>query len=563
MNTKTATKTNAFVNAVNFKSTTFTENGAVTNVTTGSAIVDQFGKAGNFRGRPLAEVFADQAKIWEENPEAALRFPFYLRMITRKVKVNADNETDKVQSGQGARDESFKRLLWIAQEQPEAFYNNIWALPLVGSWKDLWTLMFYDTKEKLNCLNQKSLFEIIAQGLLCDTHTDLIKKYMPRIKSYSKCKTEWTKTTNELAKAFATHMGITYKEYNKMKSSGNAHDFQKLICSRNYKDLNWNHIPGRALNLLVSSKFLTNHNLRDEYTQWILKQPVAKFTGYVFELGKRLREAIGGSYYRYGRKGTPNIPLELKHTLDAQFKGLVDKARADGKINENVWCCLDTSGSMNQQVKGLKDIYCSDVATSLALFFADLNTGPFHNKLIMFDNVSTPYDMKGESFCDRVLSLPNVSCGGTNFQSAVDEIIKIREAHPEIPLEQYPTTILVVSDMQFNPTNYSYYGSSPRRQDTNYEYSVKKLKEVFPADFVDNMKFIWWDCASRYGTTDFEGTIHDGGCYFFSGFDGSIINILMNEDAVRDEKTGEIRRPTAEELVAKALSQEILNYIKL
>ena len=30
MNTKTATKTNAFVNAVNYKTTTFTENGAVT-----------------------------------------------------------------------------------------------------------------------------------------------------------------------------------------------------------------------------------------------------------------------------------------------------------------------------------------------------------------------------------------------------------------------------------------------------------------------------------------------------------------------------------------------------
>ena len=105
MNTKTATKTNAFLSAVNYKTTTFTENGAVTNVTTGSAIVDQFGKAGNFRGRTLAEVFSEQAEIWKENPEAALRFPFYLRMVTRKVKVNADNETDKVQSGQGARDE--------------------------------------------------------------------------------------------------------------------------------------------------------------------------------------------------------------------------------------------------------------------------------------------------------------------------------------------------------------------------------------------------------------------------------------------------------------------------
>lgn len=556
------TKTNAFIEAANFRALSETENGAVTLASTNSILVDQFGKAGNFRGRTLAEVFDDQAKIWNENAEAALRFPFYLRMVTRKVKVNADNETDKVQSGQGARDESFKRLLWIASEQPNAFYNNIWALPLVGSWKDLWTIMFYDIKENVKCLNQKAIFEVIAQGLLCETHVDLIKKYMPRIKSQSKCKTDWTRITNDLAKAFAEQMGISYKEYNKMKSSGRAHDFQKLICSRNYKDLNWNHIPGRALNLLVSSKFLSKHDLRDDYTKWILQQPVAKFTGYVFELAKRLREArckYRGhmSYYAVNN----NIPIELKHTLDAQFKGLVDKARDGGNVTENVWCCLDTSGSMNQAVRGLKDVYCSDIATSLALFFADLNRGPFHNKVIMFDDISRPHDMVGESFCERVMNLPHVGCGGTNFQSAVDEIIKIRVAHPEIPLEQWPTTILAVSDMEFNPSGG---WGSHRNEKTNYEYSKEKLKEVFPEEFVDNMKFIWWDCVARHGVTHFEGDAFTSGCTFLSGWDGSIITKLFGEESrVIDEKTGEVRQMTAEELVAKALNQEILSYIKL
>lgn len=552
--------TNAFIDAANFKASTLTENGAKTYVTTNSAIVDQFGKAGNFRGRNIADVFSDQALIWNENPEAALRFPFYLRMVTRKVKVNADNETDKVQSGQGARDESFKRLLWVAKEHSDIFYNNIWALPLVGSWKDLWTLMFYDIKEDTKCIDHTAIFEIIGQGLLCDTHIDLIKKYMPRIKSKSKCKTDWTKITNDLAKEFASVMKLSYKEYNKLKTSGKAHDFQKLICSRNYANLNWNHIPGRALNILVSSKFLSNHNLKDDYTKWILQQPVAKFTGYVFELAKRLREARG-SRYGYTRGGV-NIPIELKHTLDAQFKGLVDKARDGGKITENVWCCLDTSGSMNQSVRGLKDIYCSDIASSLALFFADLNSGPFHNKVIMFDNVSKPHDMVGESFCDRIMNLPSVGCGGTNFQSAVDEIIKIRKQHPEIPLEQYPTTVIAVSDMNFNPSNHSWYGS-PRQEDTNYEYSVKSLKTVFPEEFVDNMKFIWWDVASRYGDTQYEGDSLTPGCHFFSGFDGSIINLILGDNRVVDEKTGKLRQMTAEEVVSKALSQEILNYIKL
>jgi hypothetical protein len=293
-----------------------------------------------------------------------------------------------------------------------------------------------------------------------------------------------------------------------------------------------------------------------------MKQPVAKFTGYVFELAKRLREARGIGRYGYYKK--VNLPIEVKHTIDAQFNGLVDKARDGGKITENVWCCLDTSGSMNQPIKGLKDVYCSDVATSLAVFFSSLNSGAFHNKLIMFDNVSTPYDMQGESFCDRVMNLPSVGCGGTNFQSAVDEIIKIRRAHPEIPLEQYPTTILVVSDMEFNPCNRSWYGTPRHQEDTNYEYSVRSLKTVFPDEFVDNMKFIWWDCVARHGVNHFEGDSITKGCTFFSGFDGSIISMLLGEDSkVVDEKTGEVCQLTAEEMVMKALNQEILTYITL
>jgi hypothetical protein len=289
-----------------------------------------------------------------------------------------------------------------------------------------------------------------------------------------------------------------------------------------------------------------------------MSKPVAKYTGYVYELAKKARE-YGVSAYSYGRY---NIPIEVKHTLDSQFNTLVEKARANGKITTNVWCALDTSGSMGTRVQGLNGITCEDIASSLAVFFGELNTGAFHNKIIMFDNVSHPYDMKGDSFCDRIANLPSVPAGGTNFQSIVEEIVKIRKNHPEIPLEDYPQTILVVSDMQFNPVSYSWRGPS-RTEPTNYEYSKNTLKKVFPAEFVDNMKFIWWDCAARYGNTDYEGTANEQGCYFFSGFDGSIISMLLNEDAIKDEKTGEVRQPTAEELVMKALNQEILNYIKV
>lgn len=557
---ETTTKTNV----MDYNNVTFTENGALSNATTGSALIDQFGKAGNYRGRNISDVFNDQETIWEENEELAARFPFYLRMITRKIKVNDNAITEKVQKGQGARDESFKRLLWIARNHPTTFYNNIWILPLVGSWKDIWTLMFYDELYKTNAIDNMAMFELLNEGLKCDAQVDLVKKFMPRIKSMSKCKTDWTKCANKLAKQFADFNGLDYiKGYNKLKATGTAHDFQKIICGRDYSKLNWNRIPGRALNLLVNGKFLENQSLVDDYTEWVLKQPTAKFTGYVYELGKIVNENCPYSYQR-NIEVSSKLPLYKRVTIDRQFDELIKKAKEDnGGIQGNVWCALDTSGSMTTRVQGT-NVTALDICTSLGVFFAELNTGAFHNNVIMFDNTSHVRKLTG-SFTDRMCQLPMDAMGGTNFQSIVDEIIRIRRNHPNVPLSDYPQTILVVSDMQFNPSGgYSYHfyeKPSDKVVRTNYEEMKSKLATVFPQDFVDQMKFIWWDCTSR--KSDFPATLENPDCYFFSGFDGSIITLLLGGDAKEVSEDGTVRTISMQELVQKALSQEMLSYIKI
>lgn len=551
---------NKFIEAMGFKNNgqlTLTENGATALYSTNSVLVDQFGLAGNYRGRDIEDVFEDQRAAWEENPDLALRFPFYLRMVTRKTKVNGDNVTDKVQNGQGARDEAFKRLLWIAKNHYDSFEKNIWLLPIVGSWKDIWTLMFYDKSFKVNALKRKDMFKILECGLASDTHVDLVKKFMPRIKASKKCTTEWTIFMNKVAKKFANYLGVNVAKYNHLKASGTAHDFQKVICGRQYDKIKWNCIPGRALMLLTTGKFLENHDLTDNYVEWVKNQPVAKFTGYVFELMKRFRNAVGGRVYygEYYNRLLKSVPISVKYTLDAQFAGLVNQAKEDGAITENVLVALDTSGSMGQEVDGLKGTTCGDIATSLALFFSELNTGAFHNKVIMFDDVSYPFDLTGDSFCDKIAQLPSVPCGSTNFQSVIDELVKIRVEHPEIPLEEYPTTILAVSDMQFNPSRH--YLRRRRHESTNQEAALDKLRKVFPSEYVDSVKFVWWNCASRKQT--FEATADTENTVFVSGFDGSIMSMLLGEE---EKPAGEKpKKLTPEEVVVKALTQEILNYI--
>jgi hypothetical protein len=337
---------------------------------------------------------------------------------------------------------------------------------------------------------------------------------------------------NVMARKFMHYMGWNHKQYRNFKTSGKAHDFQKCISQRLFNELNWSHIPGKAMTKLVASRFITHQNLLESYENWIDKQDTVKFNGYAYELGYVLNHN--------------KLHLHQKKTLDKQFDNLIQNVKKNTSFKENVWCALDTSGSMTCTYNNNVTPY--DVCTSLGVFFSTLNEGAFHKQVIMFDTVSYVKQLKGD-FCSMMQQLPKNAMGSTNFLSVVKRIVKIRQENPTIPLEDFPTTLLVVSDMQFNATG---------GIDTNYERCKTMLLEVFPKEFVDNFKFVWWNVATK--TKDFPSRINDGGTFLLSGFDGSVISLLLGEEI--GEKTK--RKPqTMQELVEVALEQEIFSLLKI
>lgn len=539
-----------------------TENGAESYFSTGKELVDQFGKAASYRGRDISVVFDDQARLWDDNPEAALKFPFYLRLITREAKMSDGTKTEKVQRGAGVKDEAFKRFVWILKNHPEDFYRNLYLIPVVGSWKDIWMILSYAEDVNIR-VDKDKFFEVVAEGIASDSQVDLVKKYLPRIRSNKKCTTVWALRTNTYAKEFVKWAnskvdgGFNSESYRHMKASGEAHVFQKLMCGQRYDEINFKTIPGKALLGMVSGKFLANHGLYDKYVEWIKSQPVAKFNGYPYELGHKLGYD--------GRFGSAKVDIATKITIDKQFENLILTGKKnDGAITGNVWCALDTSGSMNSTIPG-SDVTALDVCKSLGIYFSTLNEGAFHKNVIMFDNTSRVKQLSG-SFSEMWDQIPYDAMGSTNFQSVVDEIVRIRTKNPNIPLSDYPKTLLVVSDMQFNPTDtwWNWRSNTVTRQEelSNIEAAKAKLCQAFPQEFVDEFKFIWWNVTSRR-TEDMPSTLDDQSSYFFSGFDGAVISFLLGGDAeIVDDKTGVKRMPTAEELVQIALSQEIISLVR-
>lgn len=525
---------NPFLTAV-MQYDTYTENGAVSHSTTGNALLDYFSKAGTYRDRDLTAVFADMGKIWAESPLVAMQIVFYLRMITRSTK--GFLETENVQKGQGVRDEFRKAIHWMAKYHPHAFYKNMWLMPLVGSWKDLW----HD--DLLDVLERDKVYALIQRGMEDDYNRELIAKYLPKMRSKGQTYNDRHKKLNDFARGLCKVLGWDAKQYRLFKSSGKAHAFQRCMAEGLWADLDFSRVSGKALFQLVNHKgkdgktTIERHGLENRYLEWLDKQPVAKFTGYVYELFKAV---------------TPRLSKAQKFTLDKQFDGLIALAKKDqGGIKGNVWCALDTSGSMGCQV--VTGVSAFDICVSLGIYFATLNEGAFHNNVVMFDNTSRVLQLKGESFTDKALQIRSTATawGSTNFQSVIDEIVRVRKTNPNIPVADYPTTLLVVSDMQFNPVG----GGNAK---TNYEAAMEKIAAVG----LPKMRIIWWFVTGR--RDDFPSTIEDEGVTMIGGFDGAIVSIILGgEQTTVDKETGKVRQLNAFENMLKALNQELLLQLKI
>ncbi len=522
---------NQFLTAVT-KYDTYTENGAISHSTTGSGLLDYFSKSGTYRDRELEASFSDMGRLWAESPKLTLKIIFYNRIISRKIEGAISTET--VQKGQGNRSEFRNAIVWLARYQKATLEKNLWLIPLVGTWKDLWHT------DLINEIDKEATYKLIEDGLANDDQRALIAKYLPRIRSKSNTYNDRHKELNQFALGLLKKLNWTPTEYRKFKASGHAHDFQRKMCKNQWDQLNFNEIPGKALFQLVNNKgkdeqsTFQRHGIEQTYVDWIVKQPTAKFTGYVYELMNAV---------------SANMSLAQKLTLDKQFESLIQLAQQEDKITENVWCALDTSGSMNAKVA---DTSAFNICISLGVYFASLNEGAFKDNVIMFDRKSSVLKLKG-GFSDKVMQIKSTTTawGSTNFQSVIEEIVRVRKQKPRIPVSEFPTTLVVVSDMQFNPV-----GGNAQ---TNYEAAMSKLQAVG----LPKMRIVWWWVTSL--GTDFPNQLNDEGVITIGGFDGSILSLLIGDEpqitSIGTAKAAQEINPY--KAMLKALDQEVLNQLTM
>ena len=544
---------NAFLNAALEQTSTTNSlgNGALKYITTGSPFIDQFGKITQYRElRSYKEISEDMSTLWAINPELTLRLTFYMRIITRKIKLFPTGSTKSVQRGQGLKHESIMRMIWLTIEHPDTFWKNCNLIISTGSWHDIFQMLSYDLQYngwEGRVLDWDKFALLIEVGLTTETTSDLAKKYLPQLRAKSACHTLEAEANNIIAKFLCSHLYSDvaskenrYKRYRKLKASGKAHIWQQNISRQDYASIDFNLIPGRALAKLANGKFLVNHHLEDAYEKWLESKPVAKYTGYVYELLAPVKS---------DRTNNPLTKYQ-KNTINKQFYNLIETAKQDMKIDTSMIVVVDSSGSMQGSVSGTK-VSAYDIAKSMALYFSYLLKGPFHKAYFEFNSTCRLIYWKGD---DPVTNLQNDSCyynGSTNFQSVADTFAAIK-ASGKLMESDFPKGILCVSDGCFNSTH---------NNKSNFrEFLTRLRKSGFSKEFVDNFKVVLWDIPNGYygkPQTAFEGFADTPNLYHMSGLDGSAIAFLM----------GTNQNPTipknSEELFLAAMEQEVLQMLKV
>ena len=523
-------------------------NGALKYTTSGSDFVDQFAKVTEYRQpRNYSEISEDMSLLWDQNPRLTISFVIYLRLITRTVKFPDGTRTSTTQRGQGLKHESIMRMIWLTINHPEEFWNNVNLFVSAGSWKDIIMMLSYDLQYngwEGRVLNWNDFTGLILAGLENPETSELVKKYLPQIKSRSKCKTVAAQADTIIGKYLCSVIFAdiedkieSYEKYRKLKVSGTAHVWQQLISQGRFMEIDFDTVHGRALAQMVSGQFLKNNGLEETFEKWMASKPIAKYTGYVYELMQPVKSGYSNNVLRSYQEDT----------INKQFLGLIETAKK-GMVGENPFITVvDTSSSMTGLVPGTK-ISAYDIAKSMALYFSYLLKGPFNNHWMEFNNKCILKKWVGDTPVKKLQNDRSEAYGSTDFESVARTFVEVRQSG--IKEEDFPGGILCLSDGCFNYTH---------SNEGNYK-SFKKilLRGGFSKEFVDKFKIVLWDIPNGYYAdrgAKFEEFADCPGMFHISGLDGSVVAFLMGTEY----------NPTvpknSDELFLAAMNQEIMDRI--
>jgi len=429
---------------------TFTENGAATLRTTGSDCMDLFSTIGALTNAPAKDIVGRFIRAYAEDPLTAMRILFFSRDI---------------RGGLGER-KIFRTILrTLSHIHPESVKRNIQNIAEYGRYDDLLTLL--DTpcqKEAVSFI--KTQLDTDLEAAANGGNVSLLAKWLPSVNASS------PKTVRE-ANILARGLCMSNAEYRKTLSllRSKINIIENDLRESDYS-FDYSKQPSKAM-FKYRRAFLRND--MDRYTEFLTKVQNGTASLHADTL---LPYKLIARYMGRDLKGTYFcVPEEEKPSFEASWKSLSDYTNG-----ENAIVVVDNSGSMYTWDRPMP----ATIALSLGLYFAERNTGLFHNHFITFSRTPRLIELKGDSFLDRFLYAFSIGeVADTNLEAVFSLILKAAIKN-QIPQKELPAKIYVITDMEFNRCVVN--GDL-----TNFE----KAKAAFNNAGYELPNVVFWNVASR------------------------------------------------------------------
>jgi hypothetical protein len=422
---------------------TYTENGAVTYATTYSDCLNLFATVGALRSAQDEEIISRFMRAYVENPDIAMKILFFAR---------------DVRGGLGERRVFRTIFSWLANYQPLSVRKNIVQISEYGRFDDLLSL--------LNTPCEKDVLEYVKAQIRNDTaelakggKVSLLAKWLPSVNTSNAAAVKQ-------AKRIARYLGMKEAEYRKVLVLLRAHIriIENNLREREYT-FDYAQQPSKAM-YKYRKAFLRNDGERYAAFMQRVSTGEAKL-----HTGTLTPYDIVAPFFK-GR-----VAHEERKAIDVTWN-----AQEDFTNGENALVAIDGSGSM----------YCSDhprpasVALSLGIYFAEHNTGVFHNHFITFSKKPQLVEIKGNDIQDKILYCRDFDeVANTNIQK-VFELILDAAVKNHVPQTELPATLYFISDMEFD-------SCTEDAGMTNFEYA----KELFAQNGYSLPRVVFWNVASR------------------------------------------------------------------
>lgn len=423
---------------------THTENGAVALGTTGSACLDFFGTAGALRGAEENRVCALFAEAFREDPLFATKIVFYARDI---------------RGGLGER-KTFRILLrYMAAKHPEALLPNLDLIGVFGRYDDLYCLIGTPLEDAMWAV-MKAQFEEDLKNLHEGNAISLLAKWIKTADASSE-------KTRGLGILTAQRLGYPVYHFKRIVRSMRKHIrvVECLMSANRWDEIQYSEVPSRAMMI---------------YRKAFLRHDEERFKEFIEKAANGEETIHSGTLYPYDIVEKILYQREDSPVLEAQWQQLPDYVEK----GTNAIVMADVSGSM----------YGRPMATSigLAIYFAERNTGEYHNLFMTFSGSPQIVALKGETLAQKIGNVSKSAWGmNTSLELAFERVLEIA-VKGRVGQEEMPKSIIVISDMEIDACGdreWTFYEEmAARYREKGYEipnvvfWNVESRHDIFHAD---------------------------------------------------------------------------------